>query len=121
MLMFLADTVEYGQWKLGRRNESITFSVQPFINKIGGAIANGIVGVTLILSGINAAATPEDVTDAGLFTMKLAMLMLPMVFIAVGYIIYLWKYKIDKKLFEQIVSELEKRGDFNTEEAIDKV
>ena len=35
MLMFLADTVEYGQWKLGRRNESITFSVQPFINKIG--------------------------------------------------------------------------------------
>ncbi len=121
MLMFLADTVEYGQWKLGRRNESITFSVQPFINKIGGAIANGIVGVTLILSGINAAAAPEDVTDAGLFTMKLAMLMLPMVFIAVGYIIYLWKYKIDKKLFEQIVSELEKRGDFNTEEAPDKV
>ena len=32
MLMFLTDTVEYGQWKLGRRNESITFSVQPFIN-----------------------------------------------------------------------------------------
>ena len=27
MLMFLADTIEYGQWKLGRRNESITFSV----------------------------------------------------------------------------------------------
>jgi melibiose permease/lactose/raffinose/galactose permease len=121
MLMFLADTVEYGQWKLGRRNESITFSVQPFINKFGGAIANGIVGVTLILSGINSAATPEDVTDAGLFTMKLAMLILPMVFIAVGYVIYLWKYKIDKKLFEQIVSELEKRGDFNMEEATDKV
>jgi melibiose permease/lactose/raffinose/galactose permease len=35
MLMFLTDTVEYGQWKLGRRNGSITFSVQPFINKIG--------------------------------------------------------------------------------------
>src|SRR5690606_8533114 len=24
MLMFIADTVEYGQWKLGRRNDSIT-------------------------------------------------------------------------------------------------
>lgn len=43
MLMFLTDTVEYGQWKLGHRNESITFSVQPFIYKIGGAIGNGIV------------------------------------------------------------------------------
>ena len=39
MLMFLADTVEYGQWKLGKRNESITFSVQPLINKIGGALS----------------------------------------------------------------------------------
>jgi melibiose permease/lactose/raffinose/galactose permease len=36
MLMFLTDTVEYGQWKLGRRNESITFSVQPFINFYSG-------------------------------------------------------------------------------------
>ena len=35
MLMFLADTVEYGQWKLGKRNESVTFSLQPFINKMG--------------------------------------------------------------------------------------
>ena len=59
MLMFLADTVEYGQWKLGRRNESITFSMQPFINKIGAALANGIVMATTVISGINAAATPK--------------------------------------------------------------
>jgi len=39
MLMFLSDTVEYGQWKLGKRNEAITFSVQPLINKLGGALA----------------------------------------------------------------------------------
>ncbi len=106
MLMFLADTVEYGQWKLGRRNESITFSVQPLINKIGGAIANGIVGITLILSGINSAATPEDVTDTGLLIMKLAMLILPLVFIVAGYLIYRSKYKIDKEMFDKIVSEI---------------
>lgn len=111
MLMFLADTVEYGQWKLGRRNESITFSVQPFINKIGGAISSGIVGATLIISGINAAETPEDVTESGLLIMKLAMLILPLIFIAVGYIIYRKKFKIDKKLFDTIISELAERGD----------
>jgi melibiose permease/lactose/raffinose/galactose permease len=111
MLMFLTDTVEYGQWKLGRRNESITFSVQPFINKIGGAIANGIVGVTLIISGINAAATPNDVTDSGLLIMKLAMLILPLFFIVVGYIIYRKKFKIDKQLFDKIIVDLTDRGD----------
>lgn len=111
MLMFLADTVEYGQWKLGNRNESITFSVQPFINKIGGAIANGIVGATLILSGINAAETPDDVTESGLLMMKLAMMILPLIFIVVGYIIYRKKFKIDKELFDKIIADLKERGD----------
>jgi sugar (glycoside-pentoside-hexuronide) transporter len=111
MLMFLTDTVEYGQWKLGHRNESITFSVQPFINKIGGAIANGIVGVTLIISGINAAATPNDVTDSGLLIMKLSMLILPLFFIVAGYIIYRKKFKIDKQLFDKIITDLTSRGE----------
>lgn len=113
MLMFLADTVEYGQWKLGRRNESITFSIQPFINKIGGAIASGIVGATLIISGINSATTPEDVTDAGLLTMKLSMLIFPLIIIVAGYIVYRLKYRIDKEMFDKLVSDLEARGDLN--------
>jgi len=111
MLMFLADTIEYGQLKLGKRNESITFSVQPFINKIGGALASGIVSVTLIISGINRAATPDDVTDGGLLTMKLAMLILPLITIVAGFIVYRFKYKIDKRMFDSIIDELGKRGD----------
>jgi len=113
MLMFLADTIEYGQWKSGKRNESVTFSIQPFINKIGGAIANGIVGFTIIISGINAAATPDDVTDTGLLIMKMSMLILPIIFIAAGYLLYLAKYKIDKQLYEKIVADLAQRGDIS--------
>lgn len=116
MLMFLTDTVEYGQWKLGRRNESITFSVQPFINKIGGAIANGIVGVTLILSGINAASAPEEVTSFGLLIMKLAMLILPLIFIVAGYLIYDKKFKLDRQMYEGIISDLAARGEIKKEQ-----
>ena len=111
MLMFLADTVEYGQWKLGRRNESITFSVQPFINKIGAALATGVVMATTVLSGINAAVTPEDVTAGGLLLMKFAMLILPLLCIVAGYLIYLFKYKIDREMFARIISDLAARGD----------
>lgn len=111
MLMFLTDTVEYGQWKLGRRNESITFSVQPFINKIGGAVASGVVGATLIISGINAAETPKDVTESGLLIMKFAMLILPLIFVVIGYIIYRKKFKIDEKMYKNILSDLEARGE----------
>jgi melibiose permease/lactose/raffinose/galactose permease len=108
ILMFLADTVEYGQWKLGKRNESITFSVQPLINKLGGALSNGIVGITLIISGINSAATPEDVTGTGLLVMKVSMLIIPLIFIVAGYLIYRLKFKIDKELFDRIVSDISK-------------
>lgn len=111
MLMFLADTVEYGQWKLGRRNESITFSVQPFINKIGAALATGVVMATTVLSGINAAATPDDVTADGLLLMKFAMLILPLLCIVAGYLIYLFKYKIDREMFARIIADLAARGD----------
>lgn len=111
MLMFLTDTIEYGQLKLKKRNESITFSVQPFINKIGGALANGILGLTLIISGINSAATANDIPEGGILTMKVSMLLVPLATIAVGYVIYLLKYKIDEKKYAEILKELKERGD----------
>lgn len=111
MLVFLTDTIEYGQWKLGRRNDSITFSIQPFINKVGGAMANGIVGLTVVFAGISQAKTPEDVTPQGLWLMKISMLVLPLICIVVGYIIYRKKYKIDKAFYDQILLDLRNRGD----------
>jgi len=109
MLVFLADTVEYGQYKLGKRNDSVTFSVLPFINKIGGAIASGIVSTVVIVSGIKDANSASDVSRDGLLLMKIAMMILPLVFILLGYIIYYKKYKIDKILYDKIISELNKR------------
>lgn len=115
MLMFLADTIEYGQWKSGKRNQAVTLSVQPLINKIGGAIATGILTVTLIISGINEATTPADVTSDGLLMMKLSMLAIPLLCIVIGYFVYRWKYKIDKKFYDQIVADLAVRGDITEE------
>lgn len=113
MLMFLADTIEYGQWKSGKRNQSVTLSVQPLINKIGGAIATGIVTVTLIVSGINKAQSAADVTSQGLLIMKLAMLALPLACIVLGYVVYRFKFKIDKDFYDKIVADLKQRGDIN--------
>ncbi len=110
MLVFITDTIEYGQWKLGRRNGAVTFALQPFINKVGAALGTQIVGITVIVSGINAARTPDDVTAGGLLTMKLAMLVLPLVLIVAGYLVYRAKYKIDVAFYERIVAELKGRG-----------
>ena len=111
MLMFLADSVEYGEWKLGKRNDSVTFAIQPFINKFGGAVSSGIVSAIVIISGIKDANTAADVSQGGLLIMKIAMLVFPLICIVVGYIIYHYKYKIDKKFYDEIISDLESRGE----------
>ena len=110
MLMFLADTVEYGHWKLGKRNESITFSIQPLINKIGGALATGIVSLTLIFSGIKVdGGTVDTIGSDGKLIIKIAMFAIPLVMIVAGYIVYLKKYKISEEFYGEILKDLEKK------------
>ena len=112
MLMFIADTIEYGQWKLGKRNDSITLSIQPLINKIGGALATGIVSVTLVLSGIKKGDVAAEAIDAsGKLIFKNAMLVLPLILIVIGYFVYKKKYTLDEERYKQIVEELKERGD----------
>ena len=110
MLMFLADTVEYGHWKLGKRNESITFSIQPLINKIGGALATGVVSLTLIFSGIKVdGGTVDAIGSDGKLIVKIAMFAIPLVMIVAGYIVYLKKYKISEQFYAGILQDLEQR------------
>ena len=112
MLMFLADTIEYGQWKLGKRNESVTFSIQPLVNKIGGALATGLVSISVVLSGIKTGDVAAEAIDAtGKLVVKGAMFILPLFFIVVGYIIYMKKYKLSEQFYGEIVGELKERGE----------
>ena len=112
MLMFLTDTIEYGQWKLGRRTESITFSIQPLVNKIGGALSTGLISVSVILAGIKTResdAAAEMIDASGKLTVKLAMFVIPLVLIVAGYVIYRAKYKISEEFYQKILADLKER------------
>lgn len=109
MLMFITDTVEYGEWLFHQRNESITLSLQAFINKLGGAIANGVVGFTLILSGMKEAGSAARMTAQGVWIFKSFMMILPLLCILAGYLVYRRHYKIDAQFYQKIVQDLAKR------------
>lgn len=102
MLMFITDCVEYGQWKLGRRNESITLAVQPFIYKASNGLGTGMVGLALLLSGIKGG----DVVDTVAF--QTVMLGVPMALTVVSWFI-LRGYRLDETRFAEIVAELKER------------
>lgn len=111
MLVFQADTIEYGQWTLGQRNGAVTFALQPFINKVSGALNTAVVGTVAILSGINDAQTPADLSDGGRLMVKVAMLVLPAIFISVGWLVWKRKFIITEDYHRSIVTELQARGD----------
>jgi melibiose permease/lactose/raffinose/galactose permease len=110
MIVFQADTIEYGQVKLGQRNNAVTFALQPFINKTSGAMNTAIVGAAVILSGINDASGPQDMTAGGIAVVKVAMMVIPGLCIVAGYLIWRAKFVIDEEMHARLVAELDARG-----------
>ncbi len=109
ILVLLADTVDYGQYKFGKRNESVSFAIQPFVNKLSGAIASLVIGVTLVWIGITEVTSPDEVSQTEVWYLKLAMLILPIILITASYIIYHKKFKIDKNFYDEIIRTLKLR------------
>ncbi len=132
VLMLLADTIEYGQWKLGKRTESIIFALNPFVVKLSFALQALVVTGTLIVSGLNPIANEistlesnsalskeqvllqanevvATVTPDMKLIMRLSMIVLPLLLILCSYFCYRKFYKIDKQFYDRIISELKER------------
>lgn len=107
VLMTITDSVEYGQLKLGHRDESLTLSVRPLLDKFGGAVANGVVGMATVAAGMTGGATAATVTAHGVSIFKIYMFLIPIALIVVGIIIFALKVKLDEKSHAKIVAELE--------------
>ena len=108
MLMFIADTVEYGEHKLGRRNDGVTLSLQPFIYKLSSAVATGVTGWAVIASGIKDAGDTA-ITDDGQLLVRVVMFVVPALLIALSYVVYRMFYRLDESRYEAIVEELRVR------------
>ncbi|MDL2056596.1 glycoside-pentoside-hexuronide (GPH):cation symporter [Limosilactobacillus reuteri] len=107
VLMTITDSVEYGQLKLGHRDESLTLSVRPLLDKFGGAVANGVVGAATVAAGMTGGATAATITAHGVSVFKVYMFLIPIALILVGIIIFAIKVKLDEKSHAQIVAKLE--------------
>lgn len=108
VLMIITDSVEYGQWKLGHRDESLALSVRPLVDKFGGAISNGVVGQIAVLAGMTTGATASSITASDQFIFKIMMFAIPAVMMLIGMFIFAKKITLTEERHAQIVAELEK-------------
>lgn len=109
VLMTITDTVEYGQLKLGHRDEALCLCVRPLVDKLAGAITSGIIGIVAIWVGMTAGATADTITPENLTHFKYVMFIAPFVFIVLGAILYRAKVTLTEREHARIVLELEEK------------
>ncbi|MCR5509222.1 MAG: glycoside-pentoside-hexuronide (GPH):cation symporter [Lachnospiraceae bacterium] len=111
--VFLANTVDYGEYKNGRREESVIFSMQTFMVKAASGVAAFIAGIVLHRCRINSdkdAAAGMSISAASRTGLRMSMTVIPMFVLFIGLIIFAKKYILTDKKLEEITRELKKRG-----------
>lgn len=103
--VFLANTVDYGELKNNRRDESVIFSMQTFVVKLASGVAAMIASVCLTLSHISqdtsAATTGISSVNSNVAILRMTMTILPICGLLIAFLIFMKKYILtDDKLSE---------------------
>ncbi len=111
--IFLADIVDYGEYKTGERNESITFSMKGFLQKMAYTIQTIVLFGGLGLMNYNEQITSatraiSDGTKTGIGVICFGV---PIVLITLSLIVFSTKFKLHGELADKVHSYiLEKRS-----------
>ncbi len=101
----IADTVDYSEWKTGRRATGLAFSALTFSQKMGFSIGGGVVMMLLGFFGFEPNVAQ---TDTSLLGIRLNLSLIPSVISAIGFFLLL-AYRLDETQMEQITQDLETR------------
>ena len=135
IIVMLNNTIEYDELKFQERHDSIISTVRSFSAKLSGAINQGIVNLTLIISGIYAISqniselevkagagqiAREEVLTAAdafiqsaeaeqLFILRMGITLVPLAALAFCLFIMNKYYKIDEEKYDEILAQIKDR------------
>ena len=107
VLMTITDSVEYGQLKLGHRDEAVCLCVRPLVDKFAGAVSSGIIGLVAIWVGMTGGASSAGITPENLFHFQIVMFAAPIVLIIIATFLYRAKVTLTEAEHARIVAKLE--------------
>ncbi|MGN0958854.1 MAG: glycoside-pentoside-hexuronide (GPH):cation symporter [Selenomonas bovis] len=111
VLMTITDSVEYGQLKLGHRDEAVCLCVRPLVDKFAGAVSSGIIGLVAIWVGMTGGASSAGITPENLFHFQLVMFAAPIVLMVIATFLYRAKVTLTEAEHARIVAKLEETWD----------
>ncbi len=104
MGIFTADCVEYGHYTTGIRKEGITFSVQTFSTKLGGAISGAIALFVMSLYGFDGTASVQ--TAEALNGIWIANTLIPVIGLVIALVIFVLFYDLTEEDVSRMIKEM---------------
>ena len=114
--IFLADIVDYGEYKNGERNESITFSMKGFLQKMAYTIQTLVLFGGLAIMNYNSQITSatKEINEGTKLVFGFICFAIPPVLILISLIVFSAKFKLHgelaDKVHEHIVQKREKES-----------
>lgn len=102
--IMLADIVDYGEFKLGYRTDSIVFSMKSLLLKVAYSIQSLIIGAGLQLSHYNGALVEKGISQSASAQNAICIMMflIPPLFVLLSLFIFSKKYKLGKEQMEEV-------------------
>jgi len=115
--VFLANTVEYGELKNGRRDESVIFSMQTFVVKLASGVAAFLASVCLSVFSLQSGTEVSEadklidfslqVSDVSRTGLRMTMTILPIIGLFVAIFWFRKKFILNEQKVNEITAELE--------------
>ena len=104
--VFLANTVDYGQWKNHRRDESVIFSMQTFVVKLASGVAALVASLCLNLCNLSSdtsdAAAATGASGSSVVGLRMTMALFPILLLVIGVIFFHKKYQLTEERLKEI-------------------
>lgn len=110
--IFLADIVDYGEYKNGKRNESITFSMKGFLQKMAYTIQTIILFGGLGLVNYNSQITTGVINNTTKTAIGIIAFGIPPVLMLISMLVFMKHFKLYGELADQVHTYIvEKRAE----------
>lgn len=111
--IFLANTVDYGEWKNHRRDESVIFSMQTFVVKLASGIAALAASLVIAVFHIKKDETAEVLTaisTSSRMGLRACMTLIPIAVLLIGLVVFKKHYILTEEKTREIEQKLPKKA-----------
>ena len=112
--VFLSGTVDYGEIRTGRREESVIFSMQTFVVKAASGLSVFIAGLGISLIGLKGnadqtAVVAEVQSASAIAGLRFLMTLLPAAGLIIAMIVFVRHFKLTDERMNEIANQLKER------------